>query len=209
MNIPMLVTLIILFIVAIFRNIDWRARAVKWVGNNPANSQHYIEAGDTIHTVEGKRVLMAAEGQSYVYRDLDKEIYIIDIPPEYPYKYIRGRRIIGQSDGQLVSNPLGYFRPKQIALINEGLTEISELAHGDLLIRAIKSVASNKAKSMLMWLLITAAVAGAYMYYRSQNQTETPVSANVTQNITISDNGTGLRLDNGQTIIIPPGKVIP
>lgn len=196
MNTIMIIAVVLLFLAAIIRNIDWRAIAVKWVGNNPAKSQHYIEAGDTVHTVEGHRVMMAAEGQVYVYDDLDKETYIIDVENKYPYKYIRGRRIIGQSDGVLVANPLGYFRPEQVANINEGLTEVSQLSHGDLLIRAIKSVKSNKTKNMIIWLLVAAVLAGGYMWYRNNNKPEVIPTANVTQNVTMPTT-------------VQPGLVVP
>lgn len=190
-----IILIILLTIGAIIRQIDWRGHAVRWVGNNPARSQHYIEAGDTVHTVEGRRILMAGEGMTYTYDD-EKVKYIVDIPKTYPYKYIRGRRIIGQSDGELVANPLGYFRPEQLVKIEEGLTETSALAEGAVVVAAIKSVKSNKAKSMMIWFLIAVIAVGGFIWYRNNNKPIEVPSTNVTQNMTAPST-------------ITPGQVVP
>jgi hypothetical protein len=189
-----IIIIVLLGIGAVIRNIDWRGHAVRWVGNNPSRSQHYIEAGDTVHTIEGHRILMSAEGMVYTYDD-EKVKYVVDIPKIYPYKYIRGRRIVGQSDGELVANPLGFYRREQLSMIQEGLTETSALAEGSVVIAAVKSVKSNKAKGMLIYLLIGIIAVGGYMYYRSTQKDELPTTANVTQNMTAP-------------AVIQPGKII-
>ena len=190
-----IIIIILLGIGAVIRNIDWRGNATRWVGNNPSRSQHYIEAGDTVHTIAGNRILMSAEGMVYTYDD-EKVKYVVDIPKTYPYKYIRGRRIIGQSDGELVANPLGFFRREQLAMIQEGLTETSALAEGSVVVAAIKSVKSNKAKNMLIYLLIAVIAVGGYIYYRNTQKDELSATANVTQNMTAP-------------AVITPGRIVP
>jgi hypothetical protein len=203
-SIIMLVVSVLLLIGAVIRNIDWRSHAVKWVGNNPVKSQHYIAAGDTVHTVEGHRILMAGEGQTYVYEDTDGETYICDVTKEYPYKYIRGRRIIGQSDGELVSDPLGFFRHEQLEQINEGLTEISKLAEGSVLIAAIHSIKSNKTKTAIMtWILVGVIAVGGFLYWRNSQKPVEVNTANITQEVTTVSPPAAI------TTKPPSGRVIP
>lgn len=196
--------MVILVIAIIVTNINWREKAVQWVGNNPVRGQIYMKAGDTVHTVEAVRTLISSDGQFYRYTDtgskepvyailpVDKYVYYengkpksIDVIPEnedsidevrankgrgrvhagYPYYYIRGRRIIGLEDGQLVASPLGFMPPELVSRYKESVTEISLLIESNVTTQALRSV--KPAGKPFNWIILGLIVAGVigYMFY--------------------------------------------
>lgn len=171
--------IIFLLILAGIRLIDWRGWAVKWVGNNPAKGQIYIRAGRDRHTVEGKRGYVSALAQVYRYKD-GKEINVVIVPgpipgPEYPYEFIRGRRIIEVEDGQLVATPLSTLSDAERKKYAESVTEISALTEGSSVVAALKTVKRQGQPKWLTWVIIGVVVVAAYLYYTNYMQGSEPV----------------------------------
>lgn len=183
--IAMIITLVLVVVGAVWRLIDWRSMAVKWVGNDPRKGQIYIKAGHDVRTVEGVRTKMFAKTQTYRYIDTDKQAYTIVIPGDkspqpYPYDYIRGRRIIGMQDGHVVASPLGFMTDDECQKYNEGLTDLSLLSEGVNTYNAMKSVKQSHTPSWITWVVIIAVVVGAYFVYRNYFADE-PIPESPTQ----------------------------
>lgn len=172
--------IIALLILAITRSIDWKGWAVKWVGNNPIRAQVYIRAGRDRHTVEGKRGYISPLAQVYRYKD-GKEINVVIVPgpipgPEYPYEFIRGRRVIEVEDGQLVATPLSSLTESERKKYAESVTDISALTEGSSVVAALKTVKRQGQPKWLTWVIIGVVVVAAYLYYTNYMQDSEPVT---------------------------------
>lgn len=163
--------IIVLLFLAIIRNIDWKGRALKWVGNNPAKGQIYIRAGRDRHTVEGVRKYISPLAQVYHYTEgKEKTIVIVPGPtpgPEYPYEFIRGRRFIEVEDGQLVATPLSTLSAVERTKYAESVTDISALTEGNAVVNALKSVKRQGSPKWITWIVIAVIVVGVLMFYNN------------------------------------------
>lgn len=185
----MIAIIVILLLGAVARSINWRDLAVKWVGNNPARAQVYIKAGGDIYTVQGKRTHIEPKGQTYAFEDKDgKKTVVLPGPGtkrtplvEYPYLYIRGRRVVGIEDGQLVASPLGFMALEDKRKYAEGLTEVSAIIEGQTFVQAVRSIKRSKAGGISTWLLVGVVVLAAgfywYMNYGPGAEDVSPVPA--------------------------------
>lgn len=165
-----IVIIVVILLAAAARIVDWRGLAVKWVGNNPVKAQIYIKAGHDIRSIPGVRTKMTSKAQTYRYTDVDKQVYTIVVAGDkadqpYPYEYIRGRRVIGISDGHVVASPLGFMTNAERVKYEMGLTEFSQLAEGINVVTAMRTVKKSKTPSWLTWLIIAVVVVGAYFLY--------------------------------------------
>ncbi len=180
--IGLIVTIIILFIIIVIRQIDWRQKAVEWVGNNPARAQVYVHAGHTSQTVQGTRVFqgttkcMVHEVEEWhevsVYRyQLVKDYHLLIFVDDttYDYDYIRGRRILGVNDGVLVPNPLGNSDETMRGKYREGILDLSMLHDSQVEVQALKSLKSNRLTNWMIYGLVLLVVAGGIYYYISNN----------------------------------------
>lgn len=157
-----IITLILLVIAIVWKSVDWKALAIKWVGNNPDRAQVYIKAGDTVRTVPGKRFYISAEGDLYSYKP-DKITYILATPRrpvEYPYQYIRGRRIIGLEDGYVVASPLGFMPEELKTKYAEGVSDISAMEEGNISVKAIHSIKSKGLNNWVIYAIVALVIAG-------------------------------------------------
>jgi hypothetical protein len=177
-----IVTLVLLLFAVLWKWIDWERLAINWVGNNPARAQVYTKAGDTIKTCRGERFYIGTEGDMYIYKP-DKMNLVAICPRgknQYPYYYIRGRRIIGVEDGYVVAMPLGFMPEDMIGRYKEGVTDISSIEEGNVMVKAIHSIKSNKVGNwILIGIIVLAVIGGAYVYFNNKNKGES-ISNNVT-----------------------------
>lgn len=170
------VTITVLVIALVVSHVDWRKMATRWVGNNPSRAQIYIKAGDTVRTLEGERIYQGYEGQTYAYK-LDKIYQVVGLKRNYPYNYIRGRRIIGLEDGVVVASPLGYMDNEELSKYHEGLTDLSALYQGKVMVEVMQSVKASKAISWIMVIIIGAVViVGAYFFLQKSGIIPGPVA---------------------------------
>ena len=181
----MIISIVVLFVLVIIRQIPWRDWAIKWVGNNPEHAQIYVHAGNTSRTVEGERIYIGTtkvdypEGQLaeyhicsvYLYKIAAKYSQVIFVDDDcYEFDYIRGRRILGVTDGMLVPNPLGNQDATMTNKYREGLLDLSHLWESGVMVAALKSVKSTKVVSYMIYIVIgLIALAGLY-YYMSGGQ---------------------------------------
>lgn len=198
-----LITVIVLLIFAILRTIDWRSLASRWVGYNPERAKVCVREGMRVRVGIGKRVWSGVEGQMYVYKHKgDKYSTVCIVPLNYPHVENEGYRLIGVTDGRVVADPLGLFDELEQAKYHESVTDISAIDEGNTMVKAIRSVKTNKLQNIMTYILIAAVVAGAMWYFFGRNKDSTSsVSAN--QTLAITNNVTAP--ESGPT----PGKVVP
>ncbi len=163
-------TIAVLAIALVANRIDWKALAVKWVGYNPERGQLYIKAGSHLRTVEAQRFFEAKEGELYFYKANSKLYHIVALPTDYPHEEIRGRRVIGVEDGQIVAHPLGYMDEAQRAKYNEGLTELSALTLGHAVSKALDSVKPQKVFQWMTIVLVVLGIAAAIYWFNFRPQ---------------------------------------
>jgi hypothetical protein len=208
----MLAIAVLLLIGAIVRSIDWRAIALKWVGNNPQHAQIYIKAGGNVKTIQGERGHVSGVDQEYIYegRDKDgkKQKAIVIIPVGYPYEYIRGRRIIGIMDGLLVPSPLGFMDQESLAKYREAEADISAFTESKTLVQLVRSIKSSKPVNWMMILIIIGVAVVGYLWYQNnQEKQDNPVVPAVTANNTLIQPSKPAGSDG--IIVIPGERVIP
>jgi hypothetical protein len=199
------ITLILLVVAIIWKSVDWKALAIKWVGNNPKRAQVYLKAGDTVRTVQGERFYIGADGDYYHYKP--EKITLVVITPrkpiEYPYEYIRGRRIIGIEDGQVVASPLGFMTQELKSKYNEGVSDLSSIEEGNTMVKAIHSIKSNRLTNWLIYAIIAVVIAGGIYFYMNNKRAGNIQTANVTQNQTMETVPSGTENGQGNLYLVP------
>jgi hypothetical protein len=160
----MLIIAIVLFIGAIIREIDWKKHAINWVGNNPARGQIYVKAGDTLRTFEGKR---DKNNESFYTWAEGKQIKSVSLPVDYPYEYIRGRRIIGVDDGQPVASPLGSMTADERRKCTLTDLELSVMVESKDVVLAMKTINQSRKMNWVMIVIIAGVVVFGLLYYQN------------------------------------------
>lgn len=171
----MLAIAVLLLIVAILRQIDWKRLAAKWVGRDIKKAQIYVESGGVVEPIPG--VQDKDNPLVYHWREGKKNDKTVALPPNYPEEYLKtnGRRIIGVKDGLPVASPLGYMPEKLVQNIIENSTDLDALINGTVVIRALRSIHTSKPFNWAMVVIIgVVAVVGLYMW----NQNKKPVDTN-------------------------------
>ena len=207
----MLAIAVLLLVGAIVRSIDWRALAIKWVGNNPQHAQIYLKAGSNVKTIQGERGHVSADVQEYKYNSRNengKKIkQIVIIPVNYPYEYIRGRRIIGIMDGLLVSSPLGFMDQESLSKYRESEADISAFTESKTLVQLVRSIKSSKPVNWMMILVIIGVAVVGYLWYQNnQKKQDNSVGPVPTANNTLIQ---PVKPAGTEIIVIPGERVIP
>lgn len=169
----MVLIIVGLLALAVVRSIDWKGKAIKWVGNNPDRGQVYVKAGHDLKTYPAKRTYISTKGQIYEYETEAGKLRVMVPGPgtkkkpqtEYPYEYIRGRRVIGIEDGLLVASPLGFMDPTDKKMYRESVTDVSAILEGAVFTNTVRSI-KRTAQKAINWILIILAVgaAGYFIY---------------------------------------------
>lgn len=210
-----IVNLVFLFLAIVWKLVDWRELAIKWVGNNPEHAQVYVNLGGTVRTYQGERIFIGADADIYAFKSDARDWYQVVFLPrsgldekknriniEYPYDYIVGRRIIGLKDGQLVASPLGFMEKMDIVKYHEGVSEISAAVRGNEMVKAMKSVKTTRAKNWMKYLLIAIIAVGLFFVYQHFKAGQIPAAApGNTANVTQVQPVQGQQIQPGVNII--------
>lgn len=87
---------------------------------------------------------------------------------EYPYVYIRGRRMVFIEDGQLVASAPWYMSESDKRKYSESVTEVSEAYNSGVYVSAIRSVKRPGAFNW-KWIVVVLIIAAAAWYFYNQN----------------------------------------
>lgn len=205
----MLGVAILLLVLAIIRSIEWRKLALKWVGYNPDRAQVYVKSGSNI----APAVLGVRDKENpniYHYREFNatKGKTSITLPDDYPHENLYGRRLIGVADGKAVASPFGFMSAADLVKYRESKYEVSVLAQGQAVVKALKSIAEVKPFNW-NWIIIIAIGGAAIFWFMNGQGKPAEVAEPVTPPASI--NQTIEKTPGDNIILVPnePGKVVP
>lgn len=151
--------MIVMAVFLVLRQVDWKKRAIKWVGNDPKRAVLYIQTGVEIQKVYGRRTYVADDGSTYAYRHLDINREVV-LPMNFPVRWIDGKLMIGLKDGMLIASPMGFHgelvKDDGKVIANYPEMPITSFYKSRLAVQMFQSLSGP---SMSMWMML--AVVGA------------------------------------------------
>lgn len=116
-----------------------------------------------------ERAALDHNGKEIIDSDTKQPVKLPEINQvEYPYVYIRGRRMIFIEDGQLVASAPWYMSEADKRKYSESVTEVSEAFNSGVYVSAIRSVKRPGAFSW-KWIVVVLIIAAAAYYFYTQN----------------------------------------
>ena len=155
------IALVVIFVVVMLAGfVDWQKEFEKRWGNNPAKARIYIEADEQVVTVDGKMFYTGTKGVIYEYK-WDKVDCVVCVPFDYPYKFIRGKRMIRVVAGEASAR---YWDKQQLSV--DGVYSVSALVRSHLVRELVKSMSGGSELNWKLWLLIIGGVlVGGFVIY--------------------------------------------
>lgn len=155
------IVLVLLFIVVMIAGyVDWQKIFERFYGNNPSKARIYIEADEHVTSLSGKLLYTGTKGVIYGYKR-DKVDLVVCVPFNYPYKFIRGRRMIRVVAGE--ASPRVW---DETQLSKDGVFSVSALVRSHLVRELVRSMTGGSEFNWKVWLLIggVVIVAGVVAY---------------------------------------------
>lgn len=139
----------------------WQKEFEKRWGNQPSKARIYIEADEQVVSLAGKMLYTGTKGVIYGYK-WDKVECVVCVPFNYPYKFIRGKRMI-----RVVAGEASARVWDETQLSKDGVFSVSALVQSHLVRELVKSMSGGGlVLNWKMWLLIAGGVAVAgYVVY--------------------------------------------
>jgi hypothetical protein len=161
---------LLLVTVGIIKMIPWRDLFEKYFGNNPEKARVFIEIGEEVKPVNGELSHAGINGDMYRYK-YRKLIFTVDVPADYPYKFLHGRRLIRVNYGEVVAKRFDEKTDGQ-----GGAYDVDILLRSQIAVQLVKSVSGSKA---IPWLIIGIAavvlVAGYFVVKNMTGSNKVPV----------------------------------
>lgn len=137
--------------------IDWQKYIEKFWGNSPAKARVYIEADEQVECVNAKLLYSDAK-RGLIYEYKWNGVYLVcTVPTNYPYKFIRGRRMIRIVFGEVSAR---YWDGEQTSPY--GVYSVSGLCRSNLVKNLVYAVTGSKSDyTWLKWVLIALGIGAA------------------------------------------------
>ena len=166
----------ILLIVAILINVvDWRKLIEKRFINDPDKARVYVEAGEYVSPVNGRIQYSGTKGAMYEYSYGGLDL-VVAVPVSYPYKFIRGRRMIRVRLGEMTARGWAETQDSK-----DGVVSVSALVRSHLIVELVKSMTDKGKIGWLKWALIIGGVAvvGYFLYTNMSGANETTGTSSI------------------------------
>lgn len=195
---------------AILALIDWRSIAEKWIADKPEKGRVYIYSGEHVDARPGKMIYVSSLGSLYEYKWAKLKL-IVAVPGDYPFNFLRGRRMIKVIAGHAVSSQEFYeillkSKPKNLAdaekevfekagaeridLADNGNTQgaydLNALVKGHMGVEIVNSLFGKKVSMwMILIIFVGLALVGYFVYtnFLAEPVPETPTEQPAPGNI--------------------------
>jgi hypothetical protein len=131
--------------------LPWRKFAERWVGNDPTRATVYVRDGEDLHARPGQLVYQADEGTFFRYTWNGGRAEVL-AGPEYPVRYLRGRRLVAVTAGSIRATDL-----PMTGETDQAFMDVGAVVQGRVMVQLVKEIAGPQ-KSPWLWLLIGAGV---------------------------------------------------
>lgn len=147
-------------LVIVLASLDWQKVFEKLWGNDAGRAVIYVETDEDVKAIKGKLLYTGTRGVMYGYKWLKVEC-VVCVPDKYPYKFLKGRRMIRVRAGE--STPR-YWDEK--CLSPDGVFSVSALVRSHLVRETVLSMSGGEGLNWKKWLLIVgvACVVGFVVY---------------------------------------------
>lgn len=167
----------LLIVAGILTQIDWYKVFNRFYGDDPRKARIYVEFGEKVDPVEGW--LYGTTEKMSIYQFVwSKTRHMVQVPHKYPWRFIRGRRMIRYFPGNAWAQPLAGFNYDLVG----GSRELNVTIESQTTIDMVKSVKGHKPISIIAIVVVVLAVAvGAWFLYTNMSKQNEPEPTPVEQ----------------------------